>query len=337
MRRLIAFLSLCMMICTVLACTACVPNSKYCPNLNPQSWWGSVERTELSFSALGKDVPATVFKPHDSVAYPGPRPAVIVLHGYWGPNNEFRDQCYQWWAAWSLAGHGFVTVVPTTQDMDRAGVVAAALDWLASADNPYRDITDNNHVGLVGHSAAAWAASQIQQSQPRIKAVVEYDNLVKNSQGYDRSNHGLMPNGCYDDPTQPHFTPVVPAMGLASDQACFVASYTPYVFPDGIAAHANLKTSGYDWWKAAGKPAAQIVVSGIQHQDFEQGGNDALQQQVSYATRAWLDRWLGGDTTALQRLSATDWGGTARANVLSTQFQSAVSSTEYSCDNLWTC
>lgn len=273
----------------------CLP-ANHCPNVVPQGWWGDVERQSVAIPGTLGDVGGTVFRPADTAGYPGPRPLVVIVVGY------NLTECYNWWTAWSLASHGYVTAIFTpTRPSTAATDTSRVIDFMASGANPFSAQTDLGRVGLVGHSSGASAVVVTQSTDTRVDAIVAYDDLVLDA------------------------TPRVPALGLARDQA-------PY---DSMAPDAKL--AGYDSWRSAGLPAGELVLAGVTHRDFAVVGNDFAQPHMQYATQAWFDRWLLGDIQATGRLSSADWAGTPRSSVLSPLFTSAVSTPEYSCPDLSTC
>jgi hypothetical protein len=273
--------------------------ANHCPEIADPGWWGPVEHESVSFAGTLDTVSGTVFRPADTVKYPGARPVVVVMPGYGNP------ECYVWWVAWTLGGHGYTTLVftPTYPSTGRPDLVEA-IDFMGSLANPYVWVSDMSHVGAIGHSASAWDVSMVQQTDPRLDAVVAMDDL------------------------EPDITPVVPAMGISSDE------WREAGPPPGP---ANGKLAAFLDWSAAGVPTAEIVIAGADHDDFSVLGTDDVHRPTAYAFVTWFDRYLGGDLGAPARLAAPSWLLVPRAQELSSYYVSAVDTDEYACPNLFTC
>jgi hypothetical protein len=237
---------------------------------------------------------------------------VVVAHGY------DEDECHQWWTAWSLAGHGYVTVVPTS-GADQVGNVEYAINWALSSDNPYRDVTDPDRVGLVGHSAGAAAVQVVQAVDPRVKAFVALDNLR------------LTSYGCPDEIGSPTgggaivLPPRTPGLGLARDSDCSLRPAT---------GSPDFPTPGFENQLAASVPTAVLSLADSAHLDYETAGPDHLHYAAFYAMASWLDDWVAGDATALRRITDPVWAGYARSAFLSTYYRSAISVPGYTCLDL---
>jgi hypothetical protein len=286
-----------------------------CPDVAAQPWWGSVDSDGITYAGYGgATISGTVWRPDDTTAYPGPRPVVVVAAGY------AESECNQWWSAWALAGHGYVVLSfsepqPSLQVPD----LEAGIDWLASSANPWLSVTDMSRLGVVGHSAGASYGQIVEAADTRVKAMVALDNL----------RH--MSWGCPDDPSSPAdagapvLNPRAPALGLSRDSDCDLTLET---------GDHDLMTPGFEFHDAAGVPTAMFSLAGAQHFDFETSGPDSVHQHAFYAMQAWLDAWVAGDPTAMDRLTATTWNGADRSTILSPYYRSAIDVPTYTCLDL---
>lgn len=142
-------------------------------------------------------------------------PAVIVLP----PGCSLSADVT--WVGRLLAAHGYVALVASAVIVGNnnvpicAEVASAALDFLKSAANPFRAVTDTALAGGVGYSQAARVLVLLQSQDPRFKAIVAWDNLPKS----DLADQGSP--SCAGDPGI-SITPRAPALGLASER-CDVA------------------------------------------------------------------------------------------------------------------
>ena len=237
----------------------------------------------------------TLYRPANTTAFPGHRPAVVLAHGNGG------NQCALAWAARLLAAHGYValtftraTTEPTMQQKvaDHTLAVRQAAAYLRSPANPWHAYIDPTRLGLAGHSLGARAVSSAQQGTPGVRAIVALDNLM----GFQLGDPGI-PLACPSPPTGP-ITPRVPALGFASDVPCLSDPAT------------TDKLSGFRTWKAAGKPTMELVMRHFVHLDFTgqfaetpaNAGRVQKLRRTGYYLLAWFDRWLGGDVTANARL-----------------------------------
>ncbi len=143
-------------------------------------------REHVVTNRSGTSLPAEVYLPCTSATCArtpvgvhvgaGPYPAVLVVHGG-GSRKELHR-----WAAQALAESGYLVVVPdvdeTPGDGDHATDAQDVLDWMFSSSFPERRDLDRGRVGIAGHSQGASTASLLGQLDPRLKAVVAWDNLT---------------------------------------------------------------------------------------------------------------------------------------------------------------
>ena len=277
------------------------------------SWQGTWAERAVSVPRLPGAVIASyqgeVFEP----TVPGARPAVAVMHGLGGRMQDV------WWLARYLAGHGYVVVTVTNSATDSQSFTDAVLameKYLVASASGLR--VDVSRVGLAGHSAGARAVSLVQSRTDYVRAaaVVALDNLQSTEQG-DAGSAVYNPSCLGGTPTP--IPPVAPALGVAMDAPSYTCSSTD---PD-------VKKTAWAHWRAAGRPTAEVVDKGSNHLTFAQtsvtSADDGAQLHVpAYFARAWFDRWLLGDGTAVARLfDPRAELGAGRDAFLSTAFRSA--------------
>lgn len=122
---------------------------------------------------LAGDVPATFYLPDgDTRSYEGPGPpAVVVGHGYSGDRATMsslsRSLAEAGYAVLAIdfAGHG-ANPNPSSEQ-DRAGDLAAGLDWLQSSNE-----VDGNRLAVLGHSMGAYAVLDLIAVDERPSATI---------------------------------------------------------------------------------------------------------------------------------------------------------------------
>jgi dienelactone hydrolase len=294
------------------------------------AWQGAWQSAEVRFpsQASGAMLFATVFAP--APLPEAPVPAVVML-----PGSIVGVQAGYHWAARDLAGHGYLAVTVDPQGVGKSDMVAwlpcevppcgdvgqqpwfislpswldaldSSLGFLASPENPYRAVTDPGRLGAAGHSLGAHAVSVAQQRDPRLDAIVAWDNLVMQEHGDDGSAK------CVG--SGPVIAPRLPAMGQAGE-ACGFQAY-------------DAKATAFDAWRAAGIPSMELVFRGEEHINWSQkrdtnasfGGAETSLHRFAHYGRAWFDLWLRGDASAPERLLAGL--DLPRADMLSARFRS---------------
>jgi dienelactone hydrolase len=302
------------------------------PSFTWQGAWHSRE-VWIPSEATGARLFATVFAPAPQPL--SKLPAVVML-----PGSIVGVQAGDQWAARDLAGHGYVAVTIDPQGQGRSELfslppcqrpgdfgcadveqqpwfisipnwldaLSSALDWLPTAADPFGDLVDTSRLGATGHSLGAHVVSLAQGTEPRLKAIVAWDNLASLDQGDAGSAK------CFGSGNA--VVPRVPAMGQASE-ACGILP-------------PEAKKTAYERWRAAGLPTMELVFRGAEHIDWHQardangfGGNESQLRLFEHYQRAWFDRFLRGDTSADARLLAPSVDGVPRAALLSEQFLSA--------------
>lgn len=257
--------------------------------------------------------PGTILRPADTQKYPGPRPAVVLMHGIYG------EQCQMWWLARYLAGAGYVSVVLTSPTPAvRSASYGVAIDAARSAvrflatpvENPYFSATMASDVALAGWSEGSVVASVV-QGQPDmgvVKTIVAFDDL----RGSFLGDSGAPFVYC-TPPVKGAVVPRVPALGFASDKACDVAP---------LDTSRQLKLSGFDRWRAAGIPAVELPLAGYGHFDYDKDTPKLV--PVAALTLGWHDAWLEGHMGDLASAFAScEMAGRPTAGTLSSTYDSA--------------
>jgi dienelactone hydrolase len=174
--------------------------------------------------------------------------------------------------------------------------VAAGLD---SAYNPYWSLLDRGKIGLAGHSYGAAGVSYIGQWDPRVKAIVAWDNLggpgpeagaVPGPEGSGGKTIGEA--GCPADPSARTTVPITkPALGISAD-------YGLPATPNLTVPEPNAKSAESRAFSAAGVDTGEIVIRGGSHVDFSfiplQAFGASLRgpDLAAWYTTAWFDKYL---------------------------------------------
>jgi len=316
------------------------------------AWQGKWQSHPVYFPSLGSGASlyGTLFAPVS--APPRSAPLVIIT-----PGSTVGVQAQYQWSARDLAGHGYVAFTIDPRGAGKSGIDkqdscgpgppsskcfernnAKSPDWLdavksgiafaLSPGDPYASLIDPNEIGAAGHSAGADALSYQQGIEPRLKAIVAWDNLISSTTG-DQGNAN-----CTNKPTK-LVTPRVPALGEASETC------SQFVGPDA-------KKTGYELWRKHGIPAMEVVFAGTQHTDWAQEDNvpgtaaTGTEQQLhefEYYTRAWFDLFLRHDNRAAATLLAGSVNGRPRGEVISSRDRSAayLPGLGIDCENLALC
>lgn len=259
----------------------------------------------------------------------GPLPGVVITTG----SVQGYKELY-WWAAQGLAEAGYVVMTYDVQGQgksetfghDEDGSLACgpggcpgvpfqqaanfvegtedALEWFLSTDNPLRGLVDERRLGLAGHSLGARAVTEVGNRDPRIDAVVAWDNAN-------------LPED---------LAPRVPTMGQDAEAGFWPQAHHSPPDPDG-------HNATYRRFVEAGVPAMQVSLRGSTHLEWTYvpyllTASSEGERVAMYYTLAWLDRWLkgelhgrrGGGTTpdvraqaadATRRLTASTYDGSA--------------------------
>ena len=155
----------------------------------------------------------------------------------------------------------------------------------ANAFNPLWKLLDPSRIGIAGHSLGALAVSQVGPRDPRVKAIVAWDNLAAGT-GKE--------------------APSVPALGMSADYGLVPTPNFHDPDPQG-------KNAAFAAYRKAGVDAAELTIRGGTHYEFSYIPNPAFggtlrgMDMVAWYTRAWMDKYVKGDRTADARLLSDRW------------------------------
>jgi carboxymethylenebutenolidase len=138
------------------------------------------DTTDVTLDTTSGPARAYVAAPHDG------GPGVLVLHAWWGLNDDFRKWCDD------LAAAGFTALAPDLRDgrvvdtIDEADAMRKEFgsDRLGPAVNAAKDEllarTGAGAIGVVGASmGASWAFDLAESDPERIEAVVAYYGIAE--------------------------------------------------------------------------------------------------------------------------------------------------------------
>ncbi len=177
-----------------------------------------------------------------------------------------------------------------------------------SAYNPFWTILDTARLGLAGHSYGAAGVSYIGQWDPRVKALVAWDNLAKPDPTATTGASGGGPEEkpCLD-PKARTVPPITkPALGMSAD-------YFLPPEPNTSQPNPSAKTVESMVYSNSGVDTGELIIHGGSHLDFSFIPNVAFgaslrgADMIAWYTTAWLDRYVKGDPTADARLMTTRW------------------------------
>src|SRR5690349_3430974 len=179
---------------------------------------------------------------------------------------------------------------------------------LDAAYNPFWKLLDPSKLGIAGHSYGAAGVSYIGQWDPRVKAIVAWDNLAEPNpnQSTGASGGGPEEKGCVD-PSQRTVPPITkPALGMSADY--FIPPEPNTSQPDPLA-----KSTESFAYSKAGVDTGEIIIRGGTHYDFSfipnPGFTASLRgaDEIAWYTTAWFDRYVKGQQSAVKRLLTDRW------------------------------
>ena len=301
-------------------------------------WQGEWQSCEVLFTSKmhGSQLYGVLFAPKNIDLARDRLPAVVVA-----PGSATGVQSQYQWSARDLAGHGYIALTVDPQGVGRSEAVSqpqtadnyidavvSALDYLLSPENPLQANVDALRLGAAGHSLSARVISYLQGEDPRLQAIVAWDNLSSTVEGDAGVSSGGGTCGSVIGGEVPLSSrPArqrVPSMGQASDAppGCDQTNTDPEV-----------KKTGYSTWRNAGVSSMEIVVLGKAHADWAQSpvadtASDSPKskelQIFQHYTRAWFDLWLKQDNSAIKLLTAPQVVGMPREMIYSVDFRSAL-------------
>ncbi|HEX6388176.1 MAG TPA: hypothetical protein VFZ89_01975 [Solirubrobacteraceae bacterium] len=210
----------------------------------------------------------------------------------------------------------------------------------ASAYNPLHALVDPERIGLVGHSLGAAAVSYVGHIDPRVDAIVAFDNLQVPHAGFGVGGEYTCASGSAPRPADPK--PRTPGLGISNDYGLVP---TPFLKePDPYAKLAgSLALSG------AGVETMQIVVRGGTHFETSFIPNPGFGASLrgydlaAFYAVAWMDHYVKRDPSAAARLRSDRWRSDAQqaavdpdkdGNLFSRYFRSRIDAAGLRCDSL---
>ena len=253
-------------------------------------------------------------------------PGVVITDG----SVQAFEQLY-YWAAEDLVAHGYEVMtydvqgqgdsdllpsssnctgpqscqgVPYQQNYNFYQGAEDSLNWFDSTANPYYGALDRNQIGIAGHSLGAAAVSEVGQCDKRVKTIVAWDNLGAIT-GCSGGGETIPAAEQWGDGKVIH----VPALALTND---YLFNPQPMSSPPD----PQSKAAGYDQVVAAGYDSMQVSFRSATHLTYSYvpyvlPANELAERMASYYTVAWFDRYLKGDPTGFQRLTATGFDSSA--------------------------
>jgi dienelactone hydrolase len=176
-------------------------------------------------------------------------------------------------------------------------------DGLAAAHNPFWELVDPEHIGIAGHSLGASAVSNVGQKDPRVDAIVAWDNLRVPGTGGSGAAVPNCPSGSSDRSTPPI---TKPALGFSNDYGLVPTPHDEDPDPQG-------PNQAFLAYQAAGVDSMQVNIRGGTHYEYSYIPGvefDATLRGIDMAiwyTAAWFDKYLKGDPSADRRLLTTRW------------------------------
>ena len=181
---------------------------------------------------------------------------------------------------------------------------------LDDAFNPFWSILDPTRLGLAGHSYGAAGVSYIGQWDPRVKAIVAWDNLAPpdpTATGGTTGAGAPREQPCPADPSARTVPPITkPALGMSAD-------YFLPPTPNTSQPNPTAKTTESFAYSDAGVDTGELIIRGGSHLDFSFIPNIAFgaslrgADMITWYTTAWFDKYVKGDPTADARLLTTRW------------------------------
>ncbi|MCW2500106.1 MAG: hypothetical protein JWN87_1782 [Frankiales bacterium] len=170
---------------------------------------------------------------------------------------------------------------------------------LNTGANPFASLLDPTRIGLAGHSYGAAGVSYVGQADPRVKAVVAWDNLA----GTDPTGREA---GCVDAAARKVVKITKPGLGLSADY------YLPPT-PNRALPDPKAKSVSSLAYSTQGVDTGEIVIRGGTHYDFSFIPNPAFTSSLrgadltAWYTVAWFDKYVKGDRSADARLLTDRW------------------------------
>ena len=182
----------------------------------------------------------------------------------------------------------------------------------ATAFNPMHSLVDPTRVGIAGHSLGAGAVSLVGQSDPRVDAVVAYDNLRFFTDGTDAGTQADGAPACPSAPaTRDAPANAKPALGISNDYGLTPTPFTADPDPqEKNAAFLDYSAQNVDSMEVSIRGGTHYESSLIPGNTVPVLGTGSFRGQdlLIWYTQAWLDKYVkGGVTDADARLLTSRW------------------------------
>ncbi len=191
-----------------------------------------------------------------------------------------------------------------------------------AAFNPFWELLDPEKIGVTGHSYGAEAASWLGQSDPRLDAVVAWDDLCvpvwpSPDEFAAFGTVGEKYGGPYGLPTECFGAPEGPAPALVKPALAITADYLAPGFLYLVPPEPTTKSAASRVYSAAGADTGSIIIRGGNHLEFTDipGAIPTSLRGIDLATwytTAWFAKYLLGDPAADAMLLTTRWRDDAR-------------------------
>jgi dienelactone hydrolase len=182
---------------------------------------------------------------------------------------------------------------------------------LNAAFNPFWQLLDAGRVGIAGHSYGAAGVSYIGQFDPRVKAIVAWDNLGGSDPNANFIGSRPAEQPCPADPSQRAAKPITkPALGMSADY--FIPPEPNTSDPDPL----GKSRQSLEYSKAV--DSGEIIIRGGTHYDFDWIPNHGFPatlrgaDEIAWYTTAWFDKYVKGDRAADARLLTNRWRADAQ-------------------------
>jgi dienelactone hydrolase len=206
----------------------------------------------------------------------------------------------------SSPGHPYKPVPSCNSGTSHAAKQARrAKAGLDSAYNPFWKRVDRGRLGLAGHSYGAAGVSYIGQWDPRVKAIVAWDNLALTDPS-KVINGRRLEAGCVNHANRTVPKIRKPALGMSADY--FIPPEPNTSDPNPLA-----KSKGSLAYSQAGVDTGELIVRGGTHYDFSWIPNHGFPaslrgaDMIDWYTTAWFDKYLKRDCSADRRLVTDRW------------------------------
>jgi dienelactone hydrolase len=174
-----------------------------------------------------------------------------------------------------------------------------------AAFNPFWQLVDASRIGIAGHSYGAAGVSWMGQQDPRVDAVVAWDNLCSpNAAGTSGEGPGAGPCLSGGQGQPPGFR--VPSLGITNDS--FTGTESRNSDPE-----PTEKSRASMAFSKAGVDSGSVVIRGGTHFEYSYLPSTAFRATLrgidlaSWYTSAWFDKYVKRDPGANARLVTSRW------------------------------